>query len=111
MRCADALACDIWLMIMPSMPSGKKTNTRYRLNFCHSPKRQRAVDDLPPAEVVDRRLAQVGDQEHHREQEREDARDVDLLRASGRRRNARNACCCSGSRTKALTTLMPARFS
>ena len=40
---------------------------------------QRAVDDLPAAEVEDGRLAQVGDQEDHREEEGEDARDLDLL--------------------------------
>ena len=37
------------------------------------------VDDLRSAEVEDRRLTEIGDQEDHREQERKDARDLQLL--------------------------------
>ena len=38
-----------------------------------------AADDLSPAEVEDGGLAQVGDQEHERKQEREQSADVDPL--------------------------------
>ncbi len=37
MRCADADACDMRLMMKPSWPMGRNRYARYRLNFCHSP--------------------------------------------------------------------------
>ena len=40
---------------------------------------ERAIDDLESAEVEHRGLTKIGDQEDHREQERKDARDFQLL--------------------------------
>ena len=71
---------------------------------------QRAADDLPSAEVQDRRLAEVGDQEDDREQERERAADFQLLleHGVGRPIEARLLVRLAGER---LTTFRPATFS
>ena len=67
------------MMMKPSWPSGKKTYSQVQAELLPFAERQRAVDDLPPAEVEDRRLPQVGDQEDEREEEGEGARHLDLL--------------------------------
>ena len=66
-------------MINPSWAQGQEQEGQVEAELLPLAEGEGAADDLSPAEVEDGGLAQVGDQEHERKQEREQSADVDPL--------------------------------
>ena len=85
-------------MMKPSWPNGKKDVDQVQAELLPLAQGQRAVDDLPAAEVEHGGLAQVGDQEDDREQE-------------ARRCAPPAICCCIRSSADASKRACCSRFA
>jgi len=109
-RWAEAAACDISVMIIPSWPIGKNTYIRYMVNFCHSPIVSVPYTICCPPKYSTATCPRLPTRKTTGNRKEKMRATFSICSRWESTAASKRACSC-GSCTKALTSLRPARFS